>query len=143
MVRNKYDFSCTAYDVIDENDVTISSFDPHKDVFCYGDILKHNSIGCLTAIYNAEKLGIVSMPTNATKREDLACWLKILKNGIDAHCLHEILAKYKTHSNSVSSNKLKMMKYQWRVYRRVEKINILKSAYCLVRWAINGVLKYR
>ena len=77
------------------------------------------------------------------KREDMACWLSILKNGEEAHCLHECLAQYKVHSNSVSSNKLKMMKYQWQVYRKVERINVFKSIYYLAYWAVMGVLKYR
>ena len=136
-------FSYTDYEVIDENNMVVSIFKPKLDVCKYKDILKHNHIGCLTVIYDCDKLGKVFMPTNATKREDLACWLSILKKGEEAHCLHECLAKYKVHSNSVSSNKLKMLKYQWRVYRKVEKINVFKSIYYLVCWAVMGALKYR
>lgn len=143
MESNKVLFSYTDYEVIDENNKSVSLFIPRLDVCGYKDILKHNHIGCLTVIYDSEKIGKVFMPTNAIKREDLACWLTILKNGVEAHCLHECLAKYKVHSNSVSSNKLKMMKYQWKVYRDVEKINLLKSSYYLAYWAITGLLKYR
>lgn len=136
-------FSYTDYEVIDENDTPLSTFKPHLDVCRYTDILKHNHIGCLTAIYDSDKLGKVYMPTDAIKREDVACWLRILKGGETAHCLHECLAKYKIHANSVSSNKLQMMKYQWQVYHKIERINVFKSLYYLTCWAINGVLKYR
>ena len=143
MKTNGYAFTFTDYDVIDENDETLSYFKPHLDVCNYKDILKHNHIGCLTVIYDSEKVGKVLMPTEAIKREDWACWLSILKKGEQAYCFHERLARYKVHSNSVSSNKIKMMKYQWNVYRKVEKINIFKSFYYLFYWAIMGVLKYR
>lgn len=143
MQNNGIAFSYTDYEVIDENHTVISTFKPRLDVCKYKDILKHNLIGCLTVVYDSEKLGKVFMPTNAVKREDMACWLSILKNGEEAHCLHECLAQYKVHSNSVSSNKLKMLKYQWQVYRKVEEINVFKSFYYLTCWAIMGVVKYR
>jgi glycosyltransferase involved in cell wall biosynthesis len=143
MQANDLSFTFTDYQVIDEEDKLISTFTPRLDVCEYKDILKHNHIGCLTVIYDADKLGKVYMPTNATKREDVACWLKILRTGEKAHCLHETLAKYKVHSNSVSSNKFKMMKYQWQVYRKVEKLNAFMSLYYLACWAIMGILKYR
>ncbi len=143
MQNNGISFLYTDYEVIDENNRITSTFKPRLDVCKYKDILKHNHIGCLTVIYDSEKLGKVFMPTNAIKREDMACWLSILKNGEVAHCLHECLAQYKAHSNSVSSNKLKMMKYQWQVYRKVERINVFKSIYYLAYWAVMGVLKYR
>ena len=143
MVEGGIAFSYTDYEVLDENDRLISTFRPKLSVCRYTDILKHNHIGCLTVIYDSDKLGKVFMPTEATKREDVACWLRILKTGEAAYCLHECLAKYKVHSSSVSSNKLKMIKYQWLVYRRVERINLLGSAFYLVCWAIMGFFKYR
>lgn len=143
METNGYAFTFTDYDVIDENSATISHFKPRLDICMYKDILKHNHIGCLTVIYDSEKIGKVLMPTNAIKREDLACWLSILKKGERAYCLHECLAQYKVHSNSVSSNKLKMLKYQWNVYRKVEKLSLIKSCYYIGHWTIRGLLKYR
>lgn len=143
MQENDISFSYTDYEVIDESNKIISTFKPRLSVCNYKDILKHNHIGCLTVIYDSDKLGKVYMPTNAIKREDIACWLSILKNGERAYCLHECLARYKVHSNSVSSNKFKMMKYQWQVYRKVEKLSSVKSFYYLFHWAIMGVLKYR
>ena len=143
MVENDYSFTYTSYLVVDSSLQEINRFEPKKDSCSYKDILKHNSIGCLTVIYNAKKIGKFYMPVEAVKREDLACWLSILKNGETGYCLREDLAKYVIHEKSVSSNKLKMIKYQWNVYRKVEKLNWFKSVYYLVCWAINGVLKYR
>ena len=143
MQNNGIAFSYTDYEVIDEQNNSVSMFRPRLDVCTYKDILKHNHIGCLTVMYDAHKFGKVFMPTNATKREDFACWLRILKNGERAYCLHECLAQYKVHSNSVSSNKFKMIKYQWNVYRSIEKLSFCKSVYYIFHWAIKGLLKYR
>ena len=143
MTENNYGFSFTHYGVIDDGNKEISEFKPVKDKYSYRDILKHNHIGCLTAVYDVEALGKVYMPTNAAKREDLACWLAILRSGTEAYCLHDVLASYKVHSGSVSSNKVKMIKYQWNVYRKVERMNPFKSAYYLIHWGISGIFKYR
>lgn len=143
MVERNSVFSCSSYEVVNENSEIISYFDTKKDEYFYKDILKHCSIGCLTAIYDKEKLGKVFMPVEAEKREDFACWLKILKNGTKVDFLHENLAKYRKSSGSVSANKFKMIKYQWRVYRKIEKINFFSSFYYLACWAFAGLRKYK
>ena len=143
MVENDIAFSYTDYDVVDDDHVVLSTYRSRLCVCTYRDILKHNHIGCLSAVYDSEKLGKVFMPIEAVKREDMACWLTILKPGRKAYCLHECLAEYRMHSKSVSANKIKMMKYQWLVYRKVEKIGLFKSLYYLASWAIIGFSKYR
>ena len=143
MVEKQADFSFTHYAVLNDNDEEITVFSPGEDVYGYSDILKHCSIGCSTVIYDSESLGKVYMPTEAVKREDFACWLEILRLGKKAVCFHECLTKYRLHSNSVSSNKAKMIKYQWNVYRKVEGLSLFRSAYYMLHWAFWGFLKYR
>jgi len=143
MIQQDVSFCFTGYEVLGDNNKLISTYNPLKDQYNYKDILKHNHIGCLTVIYDSQKIGKFLMPTDAIKREDHACWLAILKQEISAYCLHECLAQYKVHSNSVSSSKSKMIKYQWNVYKNVEKLSFFKSAYYMAHWAIKGVLKYR
>ena len=135
--------SFTDYTVVDSDETVITDFVPNRKVYDYRTILKHCYIGCSTAIYDAEKLGRVYMPENAEKREDFACWLSILRDGKTAECFHQSLTTYRVHTKSVSSNKMQMIKYQWNVYRKVEKLSIIKSAYYMMHWAIKGVLKYR
>jgi len=108
----------------------------------YYDTLKTNSITCLTAIYDREAIGVFYMPEEAIKREDFACFLNILKKTKYAYGNPEILAMYRLHDQSVSSKKTKMIKWQWRVYRKVEHLNFLKSFYFLVCWGFNGIKKH-
>ncbi len=142
MSNNSVVFSCTDYKVISEDGKECSKFSPKKEEYTYKDILKHCYVGCSTVIYNVDKLGKVYMPL-AEKREDLACWLTILRSGEKVYYLHEFLAKYRLHSRSVSAKKTKMIRYQWNVYRKFEKLSIIKSIYYMIHWAIKGFLKYR
>lgn len=141
MIENSYAFTCSNYYVIDEQGKIKSVYKCKKNKLNYRDILKTNSIGCLTAVIDREKCGVPYMPENAVKREDLACWLKLLRKEKYAYLIEEELAYYRVHK-SVSSNKTEMAKYQWRVYRKVEKINIFMSFYYLLNWMIRGLRKY-
>ena len=74
--------------------------------------------------------------------EDYSLWLNILKKVDYAYGIQDVLATYRLRTNSVSRNKLKMAKTQWRFLREVEKLNIFKSIYYFVLYAYNGVRKY-
>ena len=82
MEKNDIPFSFTDYKVVTKNGGKTVLYRSPKDFCDYGDVLKHNLIGCLTAVYNAEKLGNNFMPDQAVKREDFACWLAILNKGV-------------------------------------------------------------
>ena len=126
-----------------DRDGELSEFAPSSDTYDYKTILKHNYMACPTVIYDTERVGKVYMPTDAIKREDVGCWLCILRTGEVAHCLHKCLTTVKIHAGSVSFKKTQMIKYQWHLYRRVEHLSLLRSAYCMTHWAIKGFLKYR
>ena len=143
MVEKDVAFSFTHYDVINELGEKQTEFKPKKSEYTYKQILKHNSIGCLTVVVDVEKVGKVYMPEEAVKREDFAAWISVLEKGEKAYCLDQTLAKYRLHANSVSSKKVKMIKYQWRVLRKVFKFNPFKAVFYLVCWAVSGVFKYR
>ncbi len=143
MVENEYIFVCTDYTVVKEDNDFVTEYVPKKDSYRYKNILKHNCIGCSTVVLDRDFLGDVLMPVNAPKREDFACWLKILRHGRRAYVLHRSLTIYRRRDSSVSSRKAKMAKYQWNVYRKVERLSFIKSLYYLAHWAIKGVFKYK
>lgn len=115
-----------------------------KDKVNYKKLLKNNLIGCLTAIYDTEKIGKIYMPVDALKREDFAAWLFILHNVKYAYKTKGVLATYRISSTSVSSRKIRMIKYQWNVYRKIENISIFKSSFLLIAYIFNkSFLKYK
>jgi glycosyltransferase involved in cell wall biosynthesis len=130
MEENNYIFSYTYYQLInDEGDETGKTISPPLKIN-YKDLLKTCYIGCLTAVYNAEKIGKVYMPI-IDKRQDYGLWLKILRKGVTAYGLPESLALYRVHSKSISSNKFNLVKYNWKLFRKHENLSLMKSFYCL------------
>ena len=134
-------FSYTAYKKIDEDGENRGIVSVPESI-TYNKLLNTNIIGCLTAVYNAEKLGKVYMP-NIIKRQDYALWLKILKNEGQAFGLNVPLAVYRVRKNSVSSNKFRAAVYQWKIYREIEEINLLKSLYHFINYMYYGFKKYK
>lgn len=140
---SQYDlaFTYSSYHLIDEENNNLGTFTT-KEYVRYTDLLKTCSIGCLSAIYDVKKLGKVYMPL-IRKRQDYGLWLKILREVKETRGILEPLAVYRILKNSVSSNKLKAAQYQWKIYREIEELNILKSLYYFIHYAVNGVLKYK
>lgn len=108
----------------------------------YTDILKTNSISCLTAFIDVKKLGVKFMP-DIRKRQDMGLWLKYLKEIPFAYGIQEPKAIYRIRENSLSRDKKKLLKYQWQFYREVEKLSVLESVYYMIHWMVRGFLKYR
>ncbi|ESU29991.1 teichuronic acid biosynthesis [Flavobacterium limnosediminis JC2902] len=108
----------------------------------YTDILKSNSISCLTAFLDIKTLGKKTMP-EIRKRQDMGLWLKYLKEIPFAHGIQEPKAIYRIRENSLSRNKKNLIRYQWQFYREVEQLNILQSGYYMLHWMYRGFMKYR
>lgn len=139
MQQNSVPFSYSAYQQIDEAGNFLKEMSVPKKV-SYHDILKSNSIGCLTAIYDTDYFGKVYMPL-IRKRQDLGLWLKLLEMSDYAYGLQENLAQYRVHSNSISANKLSAANYQWQLYREVLGFNFFKSTYYFMHYAVKGFIK--
>lgn len=107
----------------------------------YSDILKTNSISCLTAFIDVEKLGKLYMP-DVLYRQDMGLWLSYLKKINVAIGIQEPLAIYRIRENSHSRNKINLLKHQWFFYRNVAKLSILTSFYYFISWIKNGLIKY-
>jgi teichuronic acid biosynthesis glycosyltransferase TuaG len=130
MGANNYAMTYTWYDKVDEAGNPLGKRANLPSKLSYEDMLKSNYIGCLTAMYDAKKLGKVYMP-QIRKRQDYGLWLKILRQEKFAYCLPEVLATYRVRIASVSSNKWDLIKYHWQLFRNVEKLSALKSTRCL------------
>jgi teichuronic acid biosynthesis glycosyltransferase TuaG len=108
----------------------------------YTDILKTNSISCLTAFIDIETLGKKAMP-EIFKRQDMGLWLKYLKEIPFAYGVQEPKAIYRIRANSLSRNKTNLLKYQWQFYREVENLDVFQSIYYMTHWMYRGFIKYR
>lgn len=139
MLVNTYNFTHTAYEFIDKfGNISAKTIRPAA-VLSYNDMLYSNKIGCLTAIYDQSQLGKIYMPL-LRKRQDYGLWLKILKAGEKAYGLPEVLSQYRKTEGSISSNKINLIRWNWKLLREVERMSLMKSTYYLI---CNIVLKFR
>lgn len=93
-------------------------------------IIRDNGIGCLTAIYDKDKIGKVYMP-EYRKRQDWCLWIDIISKTVPAKGLDECLAIYRLQTDSVSSGKIGLLKYNYDVYNKHLKHNPIASALML------------
>ena len=141
MTEYNLDLTYSSYKLIDENNNGLGKFIT-KDIISYESLLKTNSIGCLTAIYDSKNLGKVYMP-DIIKRQDYGLWLKILKKIGNTKGMLEPLATYRILKSSVSSNKFIALLYVWKIYRNVEKLGFITSFYYICHFIYNGLRKYK
>ncbi len=103
----------------------------------YEGLLRGNSIGCLTVTIDRYQIPEVSMPQ--IKHEDYVTWLKILKRGHIAYGIPQDLARYRVASSSVSSDKRRSAGWTWNIYRRVEGLSVIKSAWCFLHYTARAI----
>lgn len=127
MQQSGHYFTFTSYDRIDEQGRSFYKIIRAKPFVTYKMALYKNPIGCLTVMYNVDFLGKEYMPL-IRKRQDYALWLKLLKK-TNAYGLDECLSTYRVRSNSISSNKFKLLTYEWKIYREVEGLSWFKSLF--------------
>ena len=140
MQEEKVTLCYTDYDTIDEEGNTLSTYFAPKSVNYY-DMLKTSSIGTLTMVYDTEKLGKIYLQDMG--HEDYILKLCILKKISYARGISEPLAQYRRHTQGLSSNKLHTLHWQWKIYREVENLSLMKSIYYFIHYAYFGIIKYR
>ncbi|SFB27309.1 teichuronic acid biosynthesis glycosyltransferase TuaG [Lentibacillus halodurans] len=138
MQKKDIAFSFTKYVRMEEDGTLRDTVSKAPESVGYDDLMKHCVIGCLTVMIDRDKVGHQKM-VNIRTRQDYAYWLAITKKGFRAYGLPEVLSKYRTVENSISSNKIKAAKRQWYVYRQIEHQNLLKSLWYFLHYAAKGV----
>ena len=142
MSKNQLALSYSSYEKIDEFGNHIKNINVVNTQTTYHNLLKSNYIGCLTAMIDLKMMEQkkIYMP-NITTRHDHGLWLDIVRKGFNVSGNPKVLAKYRYRKGSISFSKFKSGYYQWKLYRDVEKINLLSSIYYMVCWAWYGSLK--
>lgn len=129
MQSENCDVSFSSYEQMDETGKPLNKLIKALPELTYQKLLKSNYIGNLTGIYNAEVLGKITAP-NLRKRQDWALWLlAIKKSGKPAKGIQESLAYYRVRKESMSSNKINLLKHNYWVYRKGLEFSILKSVF--------------
>ena len=139
MEQNNIVLSYTAYEKINEDGSKRGEIRvPEK--LDYKELLKNCLIGFLTAIYRKEELKNFKFINS--KAEDYIFWLSILKKIEYAYGINEILASYRVLNNSRSSNKIDIVKFHWKICRKIEKLSLLRSISYYFIYIKRGIARY-
>lgn len=122
--------TCTSYGKIDEKSNVLEKVCRCKKKYTYEDVLKVCP-GNSTIMYNCNKVGKIYGP-NIRKRNDFAMWLTVIKETGVIYGIDDVLCYHRIRRDSISINKRKLVRYQWQIYREMEKIDIIKSMYLML-----------
>lgn len=142
MIENGAAFSHTSYGYIDENGNKIKdTFHVSNSLVSYIDLLKRTEISCLTAIYDASRIGKYYM-TNHRRKQDYALWLSILKSGIKSFPIDLELAYYRQRKGSATNKKHKLILNHIKFLMETQEFSVIKAIYFTGYWAMNGIVRY-
>lgn len=134
MVENGYSFTYHEYTEIDEegNDLGVYvSGKKHVGVF---DMYACCWPGCLTVMYDAEKIGLIQI-NNIRRNNDTAMWLKAIHKA-DCYLLKENLAKYRRRKQSITPKSLpRKIWAHYPLFRVAEEMNPIHAAF----WTLMNV----
>lgn len=139
MEQTGHAFTCTAYEQIDEADKLLGKTIKTIEKTSYNRLLLDCPVGNSTVMYHVGVMGKFEVP-NIRKRNDDALWLTMLKKEPYIWGMPDVLMRYRIRKNSISSNKLKVVKYHWILYRDIEHLNVFRSVFHIVYWCFLKVL---
>lgn len=142
MRDNGYAFSCTAYEQIDEDSNPLGRVIKTVRKTDYNRLLLDCPVGNSSVMYSVELMGKFEVP-NIRKRNDDALWLQMLKKEKYIYGMPTVLMRYRIRKNSISSNKLKVVKYHWILYREIEHLSVIRSAFHIGYWCFLKVFRIK
>ena len=142
MQENGYAFTCTAYEQIDEAGERLERTVKTVKKTDYNRLLLDCPVGNSTVMYSVERMGKFKVP-NIRKRNDDALWLQMLKKEKYIYGMSDVLMQYRIRKNSISSNKLQLIRYHWYLYREIEHLNVFRSAFHVCYWCFLKVFRIK
>lgn len=131
--------SCTSYEQINEDgglrDCVIKAIPSTS----YNRLLLDCPVGNSTVMYSVSKLGKFEVP-NIRKRNDDALWLQMLRGGDCILGIPDVLMQYRVREGSISSKKLDLVRYHWRLYRDIEHLGVTRSCFHIAVWGMIKIL---
>ena len=104
-------------------------------------LLKGNAISCLSTVFRKPQSPLY-FDKDLKKCEDLYYWYQVLSQNGPFYGNMEVLATYRIHDKSKSRDKVKLIKWQWAVYKKC-RLPFFERLKCLILWAFYGLRKYK
>lgn len=137
MSRNGLDFSCTGY-----NEVYTSSlvYRGVKNKIRLGDLTFENPIGCSTVLVDQNRISDLFF-SDLRKRQDWAAWIELLKRGYNCGGIDEPLVSILKRNDSLSSNKITLIPFTYKIYRNHFSHNVLISFGMTIIFILHYLIK--
>ncbi len=142
MKEKGINFSATYYEQITEDGKKLGKIVKAPKKTDYNRLLLDCPVGNSTVVYSVGAMGKFEVP-NIRKRNDDALWLTMLKKEKYIYGMPEVLMQYRVRKNSISSNKFSLIKYHWYLYRKIEHLNVFRSAFHVAVWCFMKVFKIK
>ncbi|MCI8834383.1 MAG: glycosyltransferase family 2 protein [Ruminococcus sp.] len=142
MKKNGYVFTCTAYEQMDEQSHSLHKRIKTLEKTDYNRLLLDCPVGNSTVMYDVSAMGKFEVP-DIRKRNDDALWLQMLKKEQYIWGMPDVLMKYRIRKDSISSNKLKVIRYHWILYREIEHLSVIRSLFHIGYWCVIKVLRIK
>lgn len=138
MQEHQYAFTFTSYEFADADGKRNGRVVHAPRRVTYQEFLKSSTLASNTLMFDRTvvKSEWLKMPLGVA-REDAATWMQVLKQGIDAYGLDEVLVLYCRHEHAYSGNKVKAVLGKWQLYYKIERFSLIKSIYYVIvnTWA--------
>ena len=134
-------FVFTGYEFADEDGRGLGKIVHVPREITYNEALKNTTIFTSTVMIDRKIVADrdIMMPRIAS--EDTATWWNILKKYGKGYGLDECLVRYRRSGGTLSSNKFMAIKRIWNLYRKYERLSVVKSLYCMGFWATRAVFR--
>lgn len=137
--KHHYDFVYSDYEKMTFDGMRNNRIIKGRAVSTYNNILGSNEIPCLTVLIRKKLFNNVRFEFDPPGREDWVVWLKLLKSGHNAYNTGKIHAVYRQAKTSLTGNKYAMIKKQWYVLRKIERIPFLTAVPHILAYMCKGI----
>jgi teichuronic acid biosynthesis glycosyltransferase TuaG len=129
MEQNNYFFTYTLYRQISADGLNSSAALTARKSYSFPGYLGCRGIGNLTVMLRAEVFTPQILNIFKYRAEDMLWWLLIMRSGITAYLLPEVLAYYRITPGSLSRQRAKHQLAVWRSYREIIGLNRITCFY--------------
>ncbi len=143
MLKNKFIFTYTDYITFKSSNTKkiLNVINPPKE-FNYKSFTKNTSI-CTSSMMIKSDIAKKYKFTNTKICEDYFYKCIILQNIGKAHCLDDVLTKYRISKNSMQSKKLRNLYWIWKINKKYNKFNYIQNIISILFISFNSIKKYK
>ena len=141
MEKYNYLFTYTLYRQISVDGLSLSPVLTARKSYAYPEYLGCRGIGNLTVLAKRNLFTRDILDTFKYRAEDTLWWLLIMKTGVTAYLVPQVLAYYRITPGSLSSQRLKNQSAVWNAYRHVIGLGVLVCSFYYASYIVDVLLR--